>query len=68
MSHFDQIAKAPATDLRRWAGQHLELHRSVRDSWGWERIGKDDIQGLIRIDGGRGDALPASGLEMGGSR
>ncbi|CAE7291041.1 unnamed protein product, partial [Symbiodinium necroappetens] len=62
-------AHAPATDVRRWAGQHLDLHKSIRDSWGWERIGKDDLQGLIRIDGGRGDAfLSASGLEMGGSR
>ena len=39
VSHFDQIAKA--ADVRRWAGQHLDLHKSIRDSWGWEWIGKD---------------------------
>ena len=48
-------------------GNSLDLHSPFRDSWGWERIGKDDLQGLIGIDGGRGDAfLSASGLEMGG--
>lgn len=70
MQGWDEVKKNAGLNLRSWA-LHSEGLRSTdfRDTWGWEQLGQDDIQGLIRVNQNKADQLlKISGVNHGGIR
>ncbi|CAE7247510.1 NRT2.5 [Symbiodinium sp. CCMP2592] len=51
VGQWDEVSKGPGKALRTWLMRiDSKLSPSLRDSWGWELIGKDDCKGLVRVD------------------
>eukprot|EP00434_Breviolum_minutum_P026173 symbB.v1.2.023140.t1/scaffold2098.1/size89601/1 len=55
---WEELQKNAGLSLRTWASNCEGLQNSdFRDSWGWELIGQNDIQGLVRVNQNKADRL-----------
>ena len=55
---WEALQKNAGLNLRSWAVNCEGLQNSdFRDSWGWELIGQNDIQGLVRVNQKKADRL-----------
>eukprot|EP00435_Cladocopium_sp_Y103_P014573 s2085_g3.t1 len=67
---WETVRKQAGFCLRSWAMSNEGFHSTdIRDTWGWEQIGKEDIQSLLRINVTKADhMLKFSGACQNGMR
>ena len=67
---WDKVQSNAGLHFRSWALQSEGLKSSdFRDTWGWEKLGQEDIQGLVRVNQTKADRLlQISGVCHGGVR
>ena len=67
---WENVQKKAGLSFRSWA-MSCEGYQStdIRDTWGWEQIGQEDMQGLLRVNVTRAEQmLKISGMCYGGVR